>query len=106
VDAALRLRLGHALDPVRPALVLEHAVGALALHGEREVALAHLDRLGPEPAPLRVAVEHPVDVGREQPGLLAARAGPDLHDHVAVVIRVGLDHREPDLLLELADPLL
>ena len=106
VDAALRLGLGHPLHPVRAALVLEHAVRALALHGERVVAVADLERLLLEPAPLGVAGQHPVEVGGEQPGLLPARARPDLDDHVLVVVRVGLDHRQPDLLLQLAQPLL
>ena len=70
------------------------------------MAVADLDRLVLEAAPLRVAGEHPVEVAGEQPGLLPARARPDLDDHVLVVVRVGLDHREPDLLFELAEALL
>ena len=31
------------------------------------------------------------------------RPRPDLDDHVLVVVRVALDHREPDLLLELLE---
>ena len=106
VDPALRLRLRHPLHPVRPALELEHAVCAVALHREGVVAVAQLERLGLEAATLGVAGEHAVEVGGEQAGLLAARAGPDLDDHVLVVVRVRLDHREPDLLLELAEPVL
>ena len=60
-------------------------------------------RLGLEAAPLRVAGEHPVEVAGPQAGLVAARAGADLDDHVLVVVRVALDHREPDLLLELGE---
>ena len=45
VDAALRLGLRHALHAVRAALVLEDAVGALALDREGEVAVADLERL-------------------------------------------------------------
>ena len=37
-------------------------------------------------------------------GLVAARARTDLDDHVLLVVRVALDHREPDLLLELGEP--
>ena len=54
-----------------------------------------------EAAPLGVARQHLVEVAGEQRRLLAARAGADLDDHVLVVGRVALDHREPDLLLEL-----
>ena len=101
VDAALRLGLGHALHPVRAALVLEHAVGALALHGERVVAVGHRQRLGLESAALGVAVEHPVEVAGEQPGLLPTGARAHLHDHVLLVAGIGLDHRQADLLVEL-----
>ena len=66
VDAALRLGLRHALHAVRAALVLEHAVGALALDRERVVAVADLERLLLEAAPLGVARQHPVEVGGEQ----------------------------------------
>ena len=57
-------------------------------------------------AALGVAREHPVEVGGEQAGLLAASARTDLDDHVLVVVGIGLDHRQPDLLLELGEPVL
>jgi hypothetical protein len=91
---------------VGPTLVLEDAIGAVALHGKGVVAVADLERLGLEAAPLGVAGEHPVQVGREEAGLLAAGSGPDLDDHILLVVGVGLDHREADLLFELAEPLL
>src|SRR5215207_6813735 len=101
VDPALRLRLGHALDAVRAALELEHGVGAVAAHLERVRAVGSAQRLGLEAAPLGVAGEHPVEVARPQAGLLTARPGADLDDHVLVVGGIALDHRKPDLLLEL-----
>ena len=102
VDAALRLGLRHALHAVRAALVLEHRVRAVALDLERVLAVADVERLGLEAAPLGVAGEHPVEVAGPEPGLVAAGAALDLDDHVLVVVGVALDHREADLLLELA----
>src|SRR4051794_10927695 len=101
---ALRLRLRHALHAVCPALELEHRVGAVALDLERVRAVVRAERLCLEPAPFGVAREHPVEVARPQAGLVAARARADLDDHVLLVVRVALDHREPDLLLELLHP--
>ena len=106
MDAPLRLGLGHPRHAVRPALVLEDAVGAAALDREREVALSDLERLLLEAAPFGIAAQHPVEVAREQARLLSPGARPDLDDHVLIVVRVGLDHREPDLLLELVETLL
>jgi hypothetical protein len=82
--------------------VLEDAVGALTLDRERVVPIRSRQGLLLEAAPLGVAGEHPVEVAGEQAGLLSAGAAADLHDHVLVVGRVGLDHGQPDLLLELA----
>ena len=49
---------------------------------------------------LGVAGVHAVQVAGEQRGLVAAGAGADLDDDVLVVVRVALDHLQPDLLLE------
>src|SRR5262249_20699604 len=98
--------LRHALNTVRAALVLEDAVGAVAADLERVVAVGDRQRLDLEAAPLRVAVEHPVEVAGEQPGLLPTGPGADLDDDVLAVVRVALDHREADLLVELLEPLL
>ena len=67
------------------------------------LARADLELLPPEPAPLRVALEHPRDVGRPERRLVAADALADLDDHVLVVGRVALDERELQLLLEPGD---
>ena len=104
MDATLRLRLRHPLHPVRSALVLEHAVRAVALDLERVRAVAHGQRLYLEAAPLGVAAEHPVEVAGEQSGLFPAGSLAHLHDHVLLVVGIALDHREPDLLVELAQP--
>ena len=46
-------------------------------------------RLRGPAAPLRVAHVHAKQLRREQGGLLPARTGSDLHDHVAIVIGVS-----------------
>ena len=104
VDAALRLGHRDALHAVRAALELEDARRAVALDGERVLAVADLERLGLEPAALGVLGEHPEDVAGPEAGLVAARAALDLDDDVLVVVGVVLDHREADLLVELLHP--
>ena len=84
-----------------PPSYLKTLYAPVALDGEGVVAVAHRQRLGLEAAALGVAGEHAVEVGGEQAGLLAAGTGADLDDHVLVVVGVGLDHRQPDLLVEL-----
>ena len=105
VDPPLRLGRGHALHPVGAALELEDRVGPVALDRERVLALADVHRLGAEAPALRVLREHAVQVARPQAGLLPAGAALDLDDDVLVVVRVALDHREADLLLEPLDVL-
>ena len=109
VDAALRLRLGHALDAMRPALELEDRVRTVALDREHAflqaaaVVRVRLDLLELEAASLRVALQHPLQVGRPQRSLVAADALPDLDDHVLVVGGVALGESELQLLLEPVD---
>jgi hypothetical protein len=55
-------------------------------------------------SPLRVAREHAVDVAGPQRRLLAAGAALDFDDHALLVVRVALDHRQPDLLFQLLGP--
>ena len=98
VDPALGLGLGHALHAVRPPLELEHRVSAVALDGEHEARVPDRERLDRELPALGVPGQHPVQVARPQPGLLATGPGPDLDNHVLVIVRIPLDHREPDLL--------
>ena len=51
-----------------------------------------------EPWRSRVALVHAVEVGREQGGLVAAGAGADLHDGVAVIVRVAGEQQLVQLL--------
>jgi hypothetical protein len=90
---------------MRAALVLEHGERAVALDLEGVLAVADVERLDPEAAALGVAAEHPEQVAGPQPGLVAAGAALDLDDDVLVVVRVALDHRDADLLLELPEAL-
>jgi hypothetical protein len=45
--------------------------------------------LRPEPVRVRVPQVHAQDLAGEQGRLLPARSGPDLHDHVPLVVRVA-----------------
>ena len=58
---------------------------------ERPVAQRH--RLPAEAVSLGIALVHAVEVGREERGFVAAGAGPDLHDGVAVVVRIARDEQ-------------
>src|SRR5215210_5626530 len=109
--AALALGLGHPLDPVRPALVLEDRVGAVSayLHGDLLVA-TDLGRARGEGAVLEaetvgVAGVHVVELTSEEGRLIPAGPGPDLDDNVLVVVRVAVDELGPDALGEVFDPL-
>src|ERR671913_1590843 len=97
VNAALALGLGHPLDPVRPAFVLEDRVGAVAayLHGYLPIA-ADFGRTGRQGAVLEAeavggAGVHIVEFAGEEGRLVAAGAGPDLDDDVLFVVRVAVD---------------
>src|SRR5581483_6831553 len=110
--APLRLRLRNTLDAMRPSLVLEDRVRAVALDREHDLleaaALVRAPRelLPLEAAALGVAGQHPEEVGRPERGLVAADALADLDDHVLPVGWVGLDECELQLLLEVLHPLL
>ena len=112
MDPALRLGLGDSLDAVRASLVLEHRVGALALDGEDDLLVAaglvraRREHLRLEAAALRVARQHAQQGARPQRSLVAADALPDLHQDVLPVGRIGLDERQPQLLLQACEPLL
>jgi hypothetical protein len=57
-------------------------------------------------APLGVARQHPEEVAGPDRGLVAADALTDLDDHVLRVVRVVLDERDLQLVLELSHLLL
>ena len=105
VDPPLRLGLWHALHAVGAGLVLEDRVGAVALDRKGIGPVPDRQRLDLEATPLRVPGQHPVQIAGPQGSLIAARAGPDLDDHVLVVVRIALDHRQADFLLERLQPL-
>ena len=88
---------------MRPALVLEDRVRAVALDREGVGAVGGLQQLDGEAAPLGVLREHAKQVAGPDARLVAARAGADLDDDVLVVVGVALDHRQADLLLEALD---
>ena len=112
VDAPLRLGLGDALHPMRPALPLEDRVRAVALDGEGDLleaaafALADRKHLGLEAAPLCVPGQHAVEVAGPERSLVAPYSLPDLDEDVLVIGRVGLDERELEVLLERSEALL
>src|SRR5215217_1184113 len=112
VYAALALGLGHPLDPVRPAFVLEDRIGTVAtyLHGDLPVAadLGGTRRQGAvfEAEAVGVTGVHIVEFASEEGRLVAAGAGSNLDDDVFVVVRVAVDELGPDVLGESFDPLL
>src|SRR4029079_4754996 len=99
---------GHPLDTVRPALPLEHGVGALALDPEYDVLEAAAlvraggDRLPLVAEPFGVLRQHPEDVVGPKRSLVATDTRADLDDDILAVCWIGLDERELRLLLELA----
>ncbi|GBD45619.1 hypothetical protein HRbin41_00430 [bacterium HR41] len=100
VDPPLRLGNRHTLDAMGTGLVLEHAVGALALDREGVVPVAGFERLDAETAPLGVASEHAEEVAGEKASFFAAGSRSDLDDRVLAVVRIRLHRRQADLLGE------
>src|SRR4051794_25023253 len=90
-------RLGdwHPLDTVHAALKLQATVCALArdldngLFESADVVLARRQHLDLPPTRLRVTQIHALEVGGEERGLVAAGPRPDLHDDVALIVRVA-----------------
>src|SRR5207247_9334672 len=106
VDPPLRLRLGDALDAVRPALPLEDRVGAVALDPEGDlfeaagVVRARRELLDAEAATFRVARERPIELSCPERGLVPADPLADLDDHVLAVGWIGRRKRDAQLFCE------
>ena len=97
VDAALRLGRRHALHAVRAGLELELRIGAAADDAADDLAVAAVlagalaEHLDAPALALGVARVHPEQVAGEDRGLVAAGAGADLEEDVALVARVRRD---------------
>ena len=106
VDPAARLGRRDALHAVDAALELEPAVGAVAadlddrLLDPVDAGLVEAEHLGRVAMATCVAQVHPEDLRREQGGLIAAGAGTDLEDDVALVVRVARQQKHSELLEE------
>ena len=106
VDTALRFRLGHALDAVDAAFVLEAAVCAAAAHFEddlleaAEVALVGVEDFDRPAVALGVAAVHAVEVAGEERCFVAAGGGTDLDDDVFFVERVFRDEGAAESFFE------
>ena len=111
MDAATRLGGRNPLHPVHAGLELQGAVCAITCHPEdhflvaSDRALAHVHHLHLPATFLAVALVHAVKVTREQAGLIAAGAGPHLHDAVAGIIGVLGHQHQADLILHGRDGL-
>jgi hypothetical protein len=109
MDAALALRPGDALHAMHPGLPTHRAVGAVSGDlkyyfsdsTQRAVGVRH--RLDAPALPLAEAGVHAIEVRGEQRRFVAARAGPDLDDGVAVVERIARQERAQQRVLKLAD---
>ena len=94
VDAALRLGLRHALHAMAARLELELRIRAVRRRCARSLPCSRRARDGDsdtistfQPLPLGVARVHPEEVAGEQRRLVAAGAGADFEEHVALVVR-------------------
>ena len=100
---------GHALDAVHAGLPAQQAEGLGSAHGDdrlldaAEGAVAQRHRLPTEAVTLGEALVHAVEVGGEQRRLVAAGAGADLHDGVAIVVRIARDEQLVQLRLDRGD---
>ena len=106
VDAARRLGVGHALHAMDAGFELEPREGAAAPDlGDDFLeaalgALARGQKLGLPAMVGGIALVHAVEIAGEQRGLVAAGAGADFEDDVALVHRVLGQEGEPDVLLQ------
>ena len=102
--------VGHALHAVHARLELELGERAAALDlGDDFLVAAHAAFAGRDDLDLPAvlggeALVHAEQVAGEQRGFVAAGAGADFQDHVALVHRVLGDERDADLVRELLAP--
>ena len=110
VDAALRFGAGYTLDAVDTAFKLHAGESAAPCEGKYsflhapqfrliEAHVAHL-----KAAALGIARVHPQQQGPKQPGFLPAGTRADLHDHVAVIIRIPGDQIQLEPIAKLSLP--
>lgn len=110
VYAALGFGLGDPLNAVGTGLPFEGGVDAVAAdHGDEFFEPAGATGGGGEefntPSALGgVAAIHIEEVGGEECGLVAPGSCADFHDDIFPIERVGGEHQEFELLLELFDP--
>ena len=106
VDAAGRLGGGHALDAMDAPLELEPAPRALALDEQNHFLVAadagdagvhHLDLPALALGVLRV---HAQEVGREQPGLVAAGPGTNLDEDILVIAGIAREQEPLEVAFE------
>ena len=94
VDAPLRLGFGHALHAVAARFELELRVGARPDDAQDDFLVAaelgrrFRDDLDPPAIALGVARVHPAEAAGEERRLVAARAGADFDEDIALVVRV------------------
>src|SRR5437867_13126966 len=95
MDAALRLSDWHSLDAVNSTLEFQTAVCSVACDIDdglliaAEIALTGRENLGLPAQVFGVAQVHTQEVAGEQAGFIAAGAGPNLQDDVALIVRVA-----------------
>ena len=95
MDPALRLGGRDPLDPMHTGLAAEPPEGVLPPHRKDDFPHAAQggatlrDQLDPQPVPLAISRVHPVEIGGEQGRFVAAGAGTDFDDRVAVIERIA-----------------
>ena len=107
MDAALRFGLGHTLDTVHSALILEPVIGPCAVHGKNgfldtaQLRLIEVQNLQlPAPA-LNVHGVHPHQAVGKQRGLFAARTAAQLHDDAFAIVDILGQQQNFEIIFQL-----
>ena len=107
VDAALRFGLGHTLDTVHSALILEPVIGPCAVHGKNgfldtaQLRLIEVQNLQlPAPA-LNVHGVHPHQAVGKQRGFFAARTAAQLHDDTFIIVDILGQQQNFEIIFQL-----